>query len=1053
MEFYTYDQFFHNRNIKTCEKKLHSNTLIKRNIYTQCNPNEEDTDSDCETGRIRKNSKSSGKSYQKEYIITMFGKMKTGEDVAVHVRGYRPRFYVQVDPNNMTEFSRKFNNDLMTMRDITHKHRKGLINKVLVNKKIFYGFRNNEEFPFIKMEFSNSNSRRSYYYALRKRGYTILENNVEPYMRFYHDTGINPVSLIKVNKYVDLPIEERFTNCVYELSTHIDCIEPVENATLEGLKLRRLAFDIETVPAVSGFAHPELKLGDPIVTIGCSFNDIDYVLSLNKVEKTDEFKVIECKNETDLIIKFIELIRKRRPDVIYSYNGDIYDWNYIHKRAVRLGLENHFLRTNKFTNFKSRFEETRLSTSALGNNEFKYLYMPGIINIDIYKVFNKINDSALPDLKLESVSKYYLGKRIDLKGTLLNLCSVIVDVYKGKKERVKDSIIDKYLIKHKKILDDLFSGNTSDIMYMKSVSEFIKELSEEGAQKEDLPYKTMYKYYLDAKKDPDSDESKKKMYLICKYCIQDCRLLHKLMDKCNIMNSQISMANINIFPWKYILNRGVGILVYSVISYHTQEAGFIIPEMKMNPSEYIKNIIGDDPELNLQWNTNKKKFEEKIFEDYKCTGAMVFNPTFCKKENVATLDVNSMYPSIIISHNLSHEMFVLDSKYDNLPGVSYINVKWTTTNGKEYTSRIVHNFKDRKFIGILPLVLQKYIQKRKDVRTKQKGLDINSIQYNMLEAEQLSIKVLCNSIYGQTGTIISNLYLKAISGCTTAIGRDYILNAKNLIESKYTNAKIVYGDTDSVFVEFIPSENLSPEEQFKEVWNMASEAVTLCNNKTDSEFKQPMKIELEKIFSKITLFDQKKKYIGRMHKQPSLSTYEIKTMGVKFKKRDSTGIEKFLCRIVYDMFLEEKEHLILPFIERTVECIYANMFDITYFMKSGKYTPPYKNPKGVAHACVAEIIKEIDPGNTPLPNERIYYVYKWVPAILGPRGGRRDAKKCEQAYPVAYWKDNYKIDYKAYIKLCINNIKDILKLVLKDKSTDEFYYSLIDKYDSPVAHH
>ena len=91
----------------------------------------------------------------------------------------------------------------------------------------------------------------------------------------------------------------------------------------------------------------------------------------------------------------------------------------------------------------------------------------------------------------------------------------------------------------------------------------------------------------------------------------------------------------------------------------------------------------------------------------------------------------------------------------------------------------------------------------------------NDFQKKVLDGQQLGFKVTANSLYGQIGAKVSHLYYKEIAASTTAIGREqleiaetYCENPDNFLKTlddgsvvKLKN-KVVYGDTDSVFVKY-----------------------------------------------------------------------------------------------------------------------------------------------------------------------------------------------------------------------------------------------------------
>jgi len=79
----------------------------------------------------------------------------------------------------------------------------------------------------------------------------------------------------------------------------------------------------------------------------------------------------------------------------------------------------------------------------------------------------------------------------------------------------------------------------------------------------------------------------------------------------------------------------------------------------------------------------------------------------------------------------------------------------------------------------------------------------------VLDGRQLALKISANSVYGFTGAQVGKLPCLEISQSTTAFGRMMIEETKNQVEANYTvangyehDAKVIYGDTDSVMVRF-----------------------------------------------------------------------------------------------------------------------------------------------------------------------------------------------------------------------------------------------------------
>ena len=106
--------------------------------------------------------------------------------------------------------------------------------------------------------------------------------------------------------------------------------------------------------------------------------------------------------------------------------------------------------------------------------------------------------------------------------------------------------------------------------------------------------------------------------------------------------------------------------------------------------------------------------------------------------------------------------------------------------------------KPNKCKGILPNILTCLLDERKKVKKTMKT-EKNNFQYKLLDAKQLALKVVANSIYGATSTSKGSLVYKDIGASVTRYGRGLIMKTQDICEKKF-NVQVVYGDTDSVFI-------------------------------------------------------------------------------------------------------------------------------------------------------------------------------------------------------------------------------------------------------------
>ena len=142
---------------------------------------------------------------------------------------------------------------------------------------------------------------------------------------------------------------------------------------------------------------------------------------------------------------------------------------------------------------------------------------------------------------------------------------------------------------------------------------------------------------------------------------------------------------------------------------------------------------------------------------------------------------------------------------------------------------------------------------------------------NVLDKRQLSIKVTANSMYGQTGAKTSTFYDKDCAASTTAIGRKLLTYAQRVIEEAYSNidvdtkhgkihvnAEYVYGDTDSVFFKFNPTELDGTKIIGKKALEITIELAQQAGNLASKFLKNPHDLEYEKTFLPFCLLSKKK---------------------------------------------------------------------------------------------------------------------------------------------------------------------------------------------------
>ena len=471
-------------------------------------------------------------------------------------------------------------------------------------------------------------------------------------------------------------------------------------------------------------------------------------------------------------------------------------------------------------------------------------------------------------------------------------------------------------------------------------------------QKLDMPPKEMFARFREG--DPE------KLGEVADYCIKDTELPHALMEKlCQIQN-QIEMAKACWVPLAFLSERGQQIKVFSQMAKKARELNFVIPTFRRG------GPTGTDE------------------EGYQ--GATVLEAqTGAYYAPITALDFASLYPSIMCAENLCYSTLVMNPKYDNLPGVTY------ETFGP-------HRFAQAPAPSLLPIILmdlKAFRKKAKKDMAAAEGTPMEAI-YN---GKQLAYKISMNSIYGFTGASKGMLPLVAIASTVTMRGRQMIEETKNYVEEHFPGAKVRYGDTDSVMVEF-DVQGRKGQEAIDYSWELGEQASEQCSKL----FKAPNDLELEKIYCPYFLYS-KKRYAAKMYekKGDAVIFRKIDVKGLQVVRRDSCPFVRETLKKLLEMVLESNDPR--PVIEAAREAARELMngkVPMEKLLMSKQLASEYKNAQ--PHVSVRDKMKKRSPGSEPQQGDRVAFVI-----VKGP------GKMYEKAEDPGWVREkNVQLDYDYY---------------------------------------
>jgi DNA polymerase delta subunit 1 len=452
------------------------------------------------------------------------------------------------------------------------------------------------------------------------------------------------------------------------------------------------------------------------------------------------------------------------------------------------------------------------------------------------------------------------------------------------------------------------------------------------------------------------------------YCLKDAYLPQRLLDKLMYMYNYIEMARVTGVPLSFLLSRGQSIKVMSQILRKAAQRGLLVPHIP-------KKGQGDQAEGGVA-------FEGATVLDAKAGYYEV---------PIATLDFASLYPSIMMAHNLCYSTLVPPDAVGRIDAADLTK----SPTGDVFV-------RANKTKGILPEILEELLSARKRAKADLKKAQ-DPLEKAVLDGRQLALKVSANSVYGFTGATVGALPCLEISSSTTSFGRDMIDQTRDLVLKRYNtangyaaNADVIYGDTDSVMIKFNVAD-------LKEAMRLGEEAAEYVS----ATFIKPIKLEFEKVYYPYLLIS-KKRYAGLLWTKPEKHDY-MDTKGIETVRRDNCllvrqVIETCLRKILIDRDVPGA----VEYVKRTISDLLMNRMDLSLLVVTKGLTQEAdKYDNKAAHVELAKRMKERDPATAPVVGDRIAYVI--VKAAKNAKG----FEKSED--PIYALENNLPIDYQHYL--------------------------------------
>ena len=569
---------------------------------------------------------------------------------------------------------------------------------------------------------------------------------------------------------------------------------------------------------------PKLE-GDKVTFIGSTFMNygnkdpnFNHCIVLNTCSDIPiENSIIESYNtERDVLLAWQQLVQKENPDIIIGYNIFGFDYEFMFRRAEENNCVEEFLKlsrnkdeicaTKDNDTGKWKIEESSIQIAS-GQHDLRFIKMNGRLQVDLYNFYRRTE--ILTSYKLDYVAGNFIGDFVKSIETCNNITEIkttnLTGLLVGSYIHIEEigHSIDYYEDGAKYSVIEV-NRESNKFKIQATINPDFNKKVRWCLAKDDVTPKDIFRLT-----NGNADDRA----IVAKYCIQDCNLVQYLFNKSDVLTGFIEMAKICSVPINFLVMRGQGIKLQSLIANECRKVKTLIPV--------------------IQKGSLDEGYEGAIVLEPKCD-LYLDNPVACN-------DYASLYPSSMISENLSHDSKVWTKEYDlagnlieehgdkdengnfiydNLPGYEYVDVpydtyKYVRKNPKAAAEKIKCGYKICRFAqfsneesAIMPAILKKLLKARKDTR-KLIPTQSDEFMKQVLEQRQLGYKVTANSLYGGCGAKTSSFYEKDIAACTTSMGRKLLTYGKRIIEECYgnnicqtknhglvlTKAEYIYGDS------------------------------------------------------------------------------------------------------------------------------------------------------------------------------------------------------------------------------------------------------------------
>lgn len=747
-------------------------------------------------------------STQQEYVMYAFGvDMDTGATVSCKIENFKPYYYIKVDG-----LSQRVIANLMSTFQTSYplsKFDSPVYRYALVKAKSLYGFENGEVHTFAKVYFNSKEARRVSRFFFKQPvkiegkfvKLKLYESNFDPFMRYCHIHDIKMAGVVEISNYS----RGYFARTAESIIVDCGSITPVASNSIG--RLLQASFDIEVYSHNREFPDPK-HAANVVYQIATTFkyygDDDIYAIHLFTLRDSapitgDKVIVTYVPSEKELISAWVSLIERMDPDVLYTYNGDSFDFRYLHVRGGAL-LD----RLSRLKSVNSSLVKEDFNSSARGDNEFYRMYIPGRLNYDLL-VHYKNGLKNYVNYKLNTIAEAVLGDKKH------NVSAKQIFDYYDSGDPVLIRTIGEYCIQDTALLQRLVDRQNilTGIIQLANIT------------------------YIPVRYNVTKGQTVKVMSQI----LRKARSMGILVPNTNFNKDNVKLEVSGSLPraGEYYFFKYDSFKKFFVY-YLGHGSALADAEPPDNRAHTMYNVVGAQ--------VGECKFAtvvERVEKSF--VGATVLDPIcgYYSDSQICVQDFCSLYPTVMMAFSLCFSTVVLDPKYLDLPGVRYETFEWDdmiafeadwTCDARLKSGKCAGNVCGKKayFLesglhycrihdplkktrdpdadalkvkvhhkyvvvqpgengentGVIPSLLAELFAERKRVK-REMNSTTSDITRGVLDAMQLAIKICLNSVYGFVSRDKGDLVMKPIGMMTTYLGRTLIKKTKDYAETKFAD--------------------------------------------------------------------------------------------------------------------------------------------------------------------------------------------------------------------------------------------------------------------------